>query len=238
MQLLDLTCRAAEENLALDEALLDEAEASPTPREVLRLWEAPAPVVVLGRSSRYAGEARVDVCRAQGVPILRRVSGGAAIVAGPGCLMYGVVLSLELRPALRDLSAAHRDILGRIAAALGTLCPGVVREGTSDLAVAGRKFSGNSVRLRRRHLLYHGTLLHDFPLALLGALLATPPRQPEYRSGRSHSEFVCNLQVATSAMRGALCAAWEVESTALPPWGRVEQLVREKYSQARWNEAP
>ena len=52
---------------------------------------------------------------AQRIPILRRSSGGAAIVAGPGCLMYAVVLSYEARPELRDISRAHAFVLDRLA---------------------------------------------------------------------------------------------------------------------------
>jgi len=65
--------------------------------------------------------------------------------------------------------------------------------GTSDLAVAERKFSGNSSRVKRGHLLYHGTLLYDFPLGLISDCLRTPPRQPHYRERRSHGEFVNNI---------------------------------------------
>ena len=88
------------ENLALDEALLEEAEAAAQPVETLRLWEARQHAVVIGRSSRMAAEVRGDVCRELNVPVLRRISGGAAVVVGPGCLMYAVVLSLRLRPAV------------------------------------------------------------------------------------------------------------------------------------------
>ena len=82
MRYLDLTLPTAAENLALDEALLEEAEAAGGPTEMLRLWESPQPLVVVGRSSRIDAEVRVDACRASGIPILRRASGGAAIVAG------------------------------------------------------------------------------------------------------------------------------------------------------------
>ena len=44
----------APQNLALDEALLDEAEAAGRPSEVLRLWESPQLVAVVGRSSRVS----------------------------------------------------------------------------------------------------------------------------------------------------------------------------------------
>jgi lipoate-protein ligase A len=49
MKLLDLTLPTPAENLALDEALLDAAEAGELPDEVLRLWEFPQAVVVIGR---------------------------------------------------------------------------------------------------------------------------------------------------------------------------------------------
>src|SRR6185437_14246053 len=48
---LDLTLPTAEENLALDEALLLEAEAGRR-GETLRLWEHPHPAVVLGAGCR------------------------------------------------------------------------------------------------------------------------------------------------------------------------------------------
>jgi N-acetylneuraminate synthase len=60
-------------------------------------------LVVIGRSSKAEEEVRLDYCRAHEIPVQRRASGGAAIVSGPGCLMYAVVLSYQLRPALRSL---------------------------------------------------------------------------------------------------------------------------------------
>ena len=104
MRYLDLTLPTLAENLALDESLLDEAEAAARPLETLRLWEARQHGVVVGRSSRVAAEVRSEVCRDLGMPVLRRISGGAAVVIGPGCLMYGLVLSLRLRPQLRNRS--------------------------------------------------------------------------------------------------------------------------------------
>src|SRR5580692_1066670 len=157
MQFLSLSCDRHEENLAVDEALLDEAEAAGQPREVLRIWEPAAPLVVVGRSSHVSREVHEEVCRRRGIPILRRTSGGAAIVTGPGCLMYAVVLSYELRPALRSLDAAHSLVMETMASAWAPLVPGVARRGICDLTYRDRKFSGNSVRCRRQHLLYHGT---------------------------------------------------------------------------------
>src|SRR5438128_2355942 len=112
MRLCELTLATPAENLALDEALLLNAEtaAGEDEGEVLRLWESPQPMVVLGSSSKFGVEANAEGCAKLDVPILRRASGGAAILAGPGCLMYAVVLSCRQRPALRSVDAAHHYV--------------------------------------------------------------------------------------------------------------------------------
>lgn len=237
MLLLDLTLPTAEENLALDEALLEHAEATDDTREILRIWEAPQAMVVIGRSSKINEEVHRATCSRQGIPVLRRTSGGASIVAGPGCLMYAVLLSTKLRPELAQLSEAHRAVLEPLAAALAKRVPTVRWEGTSDLAMGAQKFSGNSLRCKRSHVLYHGTLLYDFPLRLVGNLLAFAPRQPTYRAGREHNEFVTNLPLSRAALCQAVREAFSA-AEVVSEWPRelTAQLVREKYSQADWNE--
>ena len=236
MRLLDLTLPSGEENLAIDEALLDEVEDHGVPLETLRLWEPAAPMIVVGRSSHVDREVRREKCRELGIPILRRASGGAAVVTGPGCLMYAVVLSLQLRPALRAIDVAHRFVLGTIVAALRRQGFDVAQRGTSDLTLSDRKFSGNSLRVRRDYLLYHGTLLYDFPLDLIAACLSAPPRQPDYRDGRDHEAFVTNLPVNAGMLRRILVDTWQAEASADEwPLERVAELVAGKYARLEWN---
>ncbi len=236
MRLLDLTLPTPEENLALDEALLDEAEAGSLTEEVLRLWESPEPFVVVGRSSHVADEVNRDECRRRGLRVLRRASGGAAVVAGPGCLTYALVLSQIARPSLAMISEAHRLVMGTMVSALQPLVPGIVFRGTCDLAVGDCKVSGNSLRVKRSHLLYHGTVLVDFPLDVVEACLKTPPRQPEYRRGRPHKQFVSNLAVETGELRAVLIEAWQAaEPLGDWPRSRVRDLVATKYGLDSWN---
>jgi lipoate-protein ligase A len=234
MRLLDLTCADAAENAALDEALLDAAEAADG--ETLRLWEPAQPVVVVGSSSQLDQEVLLDVCGQRQIPVVRRASGGAAIVTGRGCLMYALVLSCDRRPGLRAIDEAHRFVLERMVAALRPLEPGVERRGISDLVVAGLKFSGNSLRIKRRHLLYHGTIMYDFSLELIAACLKTPPRQPDYRAGRDHLDFVVNVPIAAIELRRAIISAWNAIEP-YPDWPReqMQRLVIEKYARDDWN---
>ena len=58
MKFLSQTSDGHEANLAVDAALLDEAEAANQPRETLRIWESKSPLVVVGYSSHIDREVR------------------------------------------------------------------------------------------------------------------------------------------------------------------------------------
>jgi lipoate-protein ligase A len=234
MRLLDLTLASLAENLALDEALLVEAEDHLS-QEVVRLWEWPAPAVVLGAGCRLAEDVNESACVADGVPILRRSSGGGTVLLGRGCLLFSLILSYRRSPHLREIRSSYCYILGRIRDALADLLPGISCAGTSDLAADGLKFSGNAQQRKRNHLLHHGTLLYAFDIKSMSRYLRTPERQPDYRSGREHDAFVRNLQTDAEDLKQRLRSAWEATAGS-DAWPRelVQQLVNEKYSKAEW----
>jgi len=238
MQHLKLTLGTPAENLALDEALLDAAEAGEIVGGVLRLWESPEYCVVLGRSSKVDVEVNLPACRKAGVPVLRRSSGGGTILAGPGCLMVATVLDFETHPHLRAVDRAHRHVLERMAKIFAPMLPGISVAGISDLVIQPqpesaasrpRKFSGNALRIKRNHFLYHGTLLYDFDLKRLRQLLGVATRQPDYRDERSHTDFVTNLPLQREELVEALIEGWNAQSV-LPSWPRqrVADLAKKR----------
>lgn len=246
MQRFDLTLPTPAQNLAFDEASLEWAEENTADGEYLRLWESPQPMLVVGRSSCVGKEVNEEFCRRERIPILRRSSGGAAIVTGPGCLMYALVLSYAVRPELKDITRAHSYILKQLTTSLGPLLSHagtITCAGTSDLAMrdekrvaTARKFSGNSLRMKRTHLLYHGTLLYAFDLGLIEKCLRTPPRQPDYRNARSHGDFVMNVPATRQQLADAVIAAFPMASAPTGvPASRVEELVAERFGNDRWN---
>jgi lipoate-protein ligase A len=240
MKRLDLSLADHPSDLALDEALLDDAELRRR-GETLRLWQFERPVVVIGRGSKIAGEVDLGYCQANQIPVLRRCSGGAAIVAGPGCLMYSVVLSCHLRPELRRIDESHRWVMMRLMAAIVRQVPDVQWQGTCDLTLDNRKFSGNSLRVARDHILYHGTILHSADLSQIARCLTAPPRQPDYRGGRDHSDFITNLPVQPQQLADDIAAAFEAVSpedpTAEPDWPRqtTHSLMVARYSDPAWH---
>jgi lipoate-protein ligase A len=234
MFFLDLTLPTPAENLALDEALLLAAEAGEG-GDVLRLWEWPALAVVLGAGCRLAEDVDEAVCRADGVPILRRSSGGGTVLLAAGCLCFSLVLRFDRHPALTEIPTSYVYILDRVLEALAGLLPTAERAGTSDLAAEGRKFSGNAQQRKRTHLLHHGTLLYGFDAARVGRYLRMPARQPEYRHRREDTEFLMNLPAGAEELKLRLRTVWGAETSLTDlPAARVSQLVAEKYATPEW----
>jgi len=241
MHFLDLTLPTLTENLALDEALLLEAEEGGA--EVLRLWEWPRLAVVLGAAGILAADVHEAACLAEGVPILRRASGGGTVLLGPGCLVYSLVLDYDRAPALAHIPSSYCWILQRLCQALAPL--DVRPAGTSDLAwrvdaargvgQIDRKISGNSQQRKRRHVLHHGTLLYDFDADRIGRYLTFPARRPEYRGERAHADFLVNLPIAREELKNRLCAVWQAtEEVSSWPKERVNALIVEKYGRQEW----
>ena len=214
MKYLDQTLATPAENITHDEQLLDAAERGDG-GEVLRVWEAPQPFVVVGYGNQIETEVNLAACAARGIPVLRRCSGGGTVVQGPGCLSYALILNIAANAELRNVTAANRFIMERnratIEAEVRSQKPEarIEVQGHTDLTREGIKFSGNAQRRRRRFILFHGTFLLDFNLALISELLPLPSRQPCYRKSRPHEKFLANLDLPVAAVKAAMRRAWD-----------------------------
>lgn len=238
-QLCTLPPSSPAELLAWDDALLDATEAGGP--EALWFWEAAEPFVVVGYGQEIAREVDEAACARRGVPILRRCSGGGTVVQGPGCLNYALTLKIKEGGPLATITSTNQWIMERnrraLAAALGQE---VVVRGHTDLALvttAGeKKFSGNAQRRKRNALLFHGTILLNFDLAMIAELLRFPSAQPDYRRDRRHLDFIANTGLTADAVRLALSAEWGAEM-AHPglPAEAMRIAVAERYGRDEWN---
>ena len=239
-QFLDRTWPDVFANLAIDEALLIEADRHGQ-SAVLRAWELPDLAVVMGASCRMREAVNVEACRTDGVPIARRASGGGSVLIGPGALNVTVILPIASAPGIGAVDEVQRWLLGRIAEKLRALGPPVEVLGSGDLTINGRKCSGNAQRRLKRSFLVHATILYDLPADQIARYLGVPPRrQPEYRDGRSHSDFVTTLPLSRAEILGAVRDAWIPPGTPSDapeiPEATVAELIETKYANPSWIE--
>ncbi len=236
---LDITLPTAAANVALDEALLVEAEDQGGPA-VVRTWELDHFAVVLGASCRIKENVEIDACRADRIEIARRSSGGGTVVIGPGALNFSVILPIDAAPELRGIESAQSFVLGRVRDAIARAGISAELLGSADLTLGDRKFSGSSQRRLRRHLLIHASLLNHFPLERIDRYLKMPPRRPAYRRDRPHSDFVTNLGLTGPRLIAAIHDAWlPTEQSVIDakiPESTFRTLLETKFSGIAWIE--
>ncbi|WP_404310543.1 lipoate--protein ligase family protein [Neorhodopirellula lusitana] len=234
--------------LARDEAMLQWADSMAEQddhsqsTQLFRVWKFTRPTVVLGRSSKFQDEVNLPYCDSRSIEVLRRCTGGASVVGGPGCLMYSVVIAVPSDGGLRKIDVAHDFVMQRVLAAVQDQLPHAKRLGICDLTLGQRKFSGNSLRVARHHLLYHGTILLSADLEMLARCLDFAPRQPEYRQGRSHHDFVTNIDVQENQLVESLAQQFETNSDSAASNELVEKieeianaLVLSRYNDPAWH---
>lgn len=207
------------ENLAFDEALLRVAPGSP----VLWLWRNPVCVVV-GRGQRIAREVRVPECERDGVPVLRRASGGGTVFHDPGNLNVTLVLP---GPTDRPL-----ETLGKVMSAAVDQLGLVPRIGDRGLFVDDAKLCGFAVFRTKTGLLAHSTLLVETSAALVGRYLTSAPADP--RPLDSHRSPVASLAEHglnpgfPSVEAAVRAAASQILGTLVPRPPSAAELVRQR----------
>jgi lipoate-protein ligase A len=167
------------ENMARDWDLTEAVVGGAEP--VLRLYGWSPPCLTLGR---HQGTDAADAafCDAEGIDIVRRPTGGRALLHHLE-LTYAVVAPLGVAPLPRPLQDAYRTIctaLVRMARDLGvaaeltggevnlqlpgprTTVPCFKAPASGEVVVAGRKLVGSSMRSHRGVILQHGAILLDW----------------------------------------------------------------------------
>ncbi len=172
-----------------DDRLLDEVRADGIAR--LAVTRPAAPIVVLGAGSRPERELLLEAIRADRVPVVRRAGGGCSVVLDPGNVVVSLALAGRGLPGLRTTFDWISQFVIAGLSAIGI--PGAGIRGISDLAVGDRKIAGAALFRDREVVYYSVAFLAEPRLELLPRYLQHPPREPDYRRGRAHLDFVQRL---------------------------------------------
>ncbi|MBF0253297.1 MAG: lipoate--protein ligase family protein [Candidatus Omnitrophica bacterium] len=246
MILVSHIAKTPEENLALDEVMLlsaDKGLIGPT----LRFWESNDIFVVLGRACKHKDEVKLQSCSQDRIKVLRRISGGGTVLQGPGCLNYSLVLPYDKDPEYANINDSYHAVLGLISQGINVgagysdkvkKTNNVEIRGLSDISINGLKFSGNAQARKKMFFLQHGTILYDFDITKIPLYLKHPPKEPEYRQGRQHADFIKNADINIADFKKALSSIFNVkEQMSLDDdlTEKTRKLVEHKYLADTWN---
>lgn len=232
--------------LAVDEALMaryarDAAPEVPT----LRLYGYRDHCALIGRYQNLEAEVDLDACRATGVEVSRRLTGGGAIIMGAGQLGVAYV---DRAPASRRPREIIQQFAGALIGAFASWGIEAAFRGKNDLEVEGRKIAGLGVYVDPQGaLLFHASLLADLDVALMLQLLRIPAAKLAGRGISQVDERVTTVSrlvghpVAGADLRRAVADSFaatfgvEWRSIALDgvDAGRAAQLA-ERYRSREW----
>jgi lipoate-protein ligase A len=169
-------------------------------RSGVSVYRYPMTSIVLGNGSKPEVELHCQTVLEDGVPVLRRRGGGCAVVLDPGNIIVSVALPLPGLGGIKRSFACISDWLIKGLAESGVA--GVEQRGVSDLTIGDTKIGGSCIHRSRDLLYYSTTLLVDPETELMERYLQLPPREPDYRIGRSHRQFTGAL-VRLAGVTGA-----------------------------------
>lgn len=157
-----------------------------------RCWEAPELAVVLGRGNKAATEVYEERCKAENIPILRRRGGGGTVVLSPGVLVISLVIRVKQRYHFQEYFWQINEYIIEALAKAGLT--ELEQQGISDICLRQRKILGSSMYRSKEILFYTASLMVSNDLQLLERYLKHPSKEPDYRQGRKHRDFVTTIR--------------------------------------------
>jgi lipoate---protein ligase len=173
------------EQLRIEEALL-RADG----RNWCLLHQKPAEAIVMGISAQPEQVIDFNKFQEKPVPLIRRFSGGGTVFIDENSVMATFICDqadMQVpcfpQPVLQWSENFYRPIFQGMDFSL--------RE--NDYVIGHKKFGGNAQYMTKHRWLHHTSFLWDYHVEKMN-YLKMPPKMPQYRQQRSHSDFLCPLK--------------------------------------------
>ena len=168
-------------NLALDEYLLDTL----LDEDRILYFYINRKAVIIGRNQNPWIECNLNQLNADGVQLVRRISGGGCVYHDQGNLNFSFMC--------HEKNYDEKEQTGIVLKALLSLGIHAETTGRNDIAIDGRKFSGNAYCRRRNIQQRHGTLLVNAVLGIFDRYLSVPKKKLIAKGVKSVRSRICNL---------------------------------------------
>jgi lipoate-protein ligase A len=165
---IDTGIRDGRRQIAFDQAMID-AHKTGRIGDSIRFLRFP-PTALIGRHQALSREVRLDYCRAHGIGVARRITGGGAIYFDEGQLGWELVFHRSTL-GIASLADLAREICEAAATGLRKLGVDARYRPRNDIEVDGRKVSGTGGFFDEDTLFYQGTVLIDLDASRMVAAL-------------------------------------------------------------------
>ena len=136
-------------------------------RDFFFTWQV-SPTVIIGRHQLLDLEVDVEFCLRNDIDIVRRKSGGGAVLADMNNIMFSYITSSD------SVVTTFSSYTSMVAKALRDLGLDATDNTRNDILIGDRKVSGNSYYHLPGRSIVHGTMLFDYDRHLMAGAL-TPP---------------------------------------------------------------
>jgi lipoate-protein ligase A len=158
----------------------------------LMIWQPEKPVIVIGKSNLPEKSVNLELTEKDGVEVLQRMSGGETVLLSPKTM----IISTKIRHTeLGGSKSIFKTVNQLIINALEFFgCHEAVYRGISDIALGQKKILGSAMYKGKDYLFYHAVLNLAEDIDNIAKYILHPEREPDYRKGRNHKEFVTSLK--------------------------------------------
>lgn len=156
-----------------------------------KVWIPEENGIVLGNSQKPEVELNLHHVHQTQIPIYKRKGGGGSVLLSPQGLCYGIRFKKNSKTSIHDYFEMGTSILQNVLHTKFNL--NAEMRGISDLAIDKLKILGCSLYLPKGYALFLASVLVEDESELIEKLLAHPSREPDYRKGRTHSEFITSI---------------------------------------------
>lgn len=148
-------------------------------------------MVVIGAGNKIEASVNIHLCQQDGIPIVRRPSGGEAVLVSAKTLLFAHIMLGSDLPKSSEFFEQNLQLFIRQLSLLGV--KDLSHQGTSDLCIKDKKIMGCAIYRSRNLLMFQSVLNISESPAKIAKYLLMPQRMPEYRSKRAHEDFVTSL---------------------------------------------
>ena len=231
--------------VAADEAIARARSENKVPN-TLHFYRRNAPTISIGYFQEVEKSLDIKFCQQNNIHIVRRITGGSAIYADSGHLIYGLAVGQDILPDGRN--AAFEVVCGAIVQALSTLGVQAEFKPINDIMVNGRKISGSAQMKRWGIVLQHGTLVIENNNEMLVKALKMDIAKIEERNQTPETYVTSLTEILGTApdlekVKSAIIKAFqaifdiEFEESELTDYENelINQLIIDKYGNEEWN---